>query len=105
MNFHTAGDPLESLPIDQTPPSHEEIALVDTLFKERISAFHKLLSGAKDALFVGLMFVAISLPIVDVFLKRFMPLTESPYTMIAAKALLFAIVYFILSRMYLVRIK
>lgn len=100
------GDIIEQLPSDQTVPSHNEIRLVDTLFQQKKSIVDKILTNTKDILIIGLLFVVISLPPVDVLIKKFITITESsPYILIVVKALLLMILYFIVSNFYLSRKK
>lgn len=100
------GDIIEQLPSDQTVPSHNEIRLVDTLFQQKKSIVDKILTNTKDIMIIGLLFVVISLPPVDVLIKKFITITEnSPYILIVVKALLLMILYFIVSNFYLSRNK
>jgi len=100
------GDIIEQLPSDQTVPSHNEIRLVDTLFREKKGIMYKILTNTKDILIIGILFVIFSLPPVDTLIKKFITITEnSPYILVGVKALLFMIVYFSLSNFYLSRNK
>lgn len=97
------GDRIDSLPTDQNAPSHDEVKIVDTLFKEKHSTVHKMLTGAKEFVFLFILFVVFSLPQVNIILQKFVPMTESPYILAAIKGVVFVIVYFLIKNLYLVR--
>ena len=97
-------DNIDILPTDQNNPSHSEIQIVDTLFKQKHNTVQRLLSGTKDVLVIGFIFLLFSLPQFDELLKKLIPVTEnSPYLFVGVKAVLFAFVYFLVKNLYLVR--
>jgi hypothetical protein len=97
-------DRIDSLPVDQSPPSHAEISVVNTLFKQNKGLLDTVLLDAKDVVFMGILFAVISLPVTGGFIERFFPSTvESPYMMILVRVVLFMILYYILKNIYLVR--
>ena len=97
-------DIIDSLPTDQSIPTHSEIQIVDTFFKQRQNALQKIFNGTQDVIIVGLLFVVFSLPQIDDFIKKFAPSTEnSPYILMFVKTLLFMFCYFVVKNMYLVR--
>ena len=98
------GDYLNQLPIDKTTPTHNEIMIVDNLFKEKKGTFDKILEKTKDILVLAIFFIIFSLPQVDSLIKKFISVTNnSIYILIGIKASLFAISYFIIKNIYLVR--
>lgn len=104
ITFNNQSDPLDSLPTDQTPPTHPEIQIVESLFKEQHTTVQKFFNGTKDVLIFTGLFVLISLPQVDEVLKKFFPSSaSSQYSMLFCKAVLFAFTYFIIKNWYLVR--
>ena len=50
-------DNIDNLPVDKNIPSHSEIQIVDSVFKQKYTFFEKILSGTKDILIVGLLFL------------------------------------------------
>ena len=54
------GDSIDTLPSDQNPPTHNEIKMVDTLFKENKSTIDIILADAKNIIFMGLLFIILS---------------------------------------------
>jgi hypothetical protein len=97
------GDSIETLPSDQNPPTHNEIKMVETLFKENKSTIDIILADAKNIIFMGLLFIILSTPQVDDLIKKFVVAAESPYILILIKAILFMFIYFIINNLYLAR--
>lgn len=97
------GDSLDALPTDQSPPSHDEVKMVETLFKQKHSTMQKIMRGAKEFVFMFLLFVVVSLPQVSGLIRKFITVAESPYILILIQGVLFTIVYFLVKNMYLVR--
>jgi hypothetical protein len=105
LSFNTSSnsDLIDTLPTDQTMPSHAEIQIVDTLFKQN-STVQKLLSGTQDVLVVGLLFLLFSLPQIDMMIKKFVSSSNnSEYILLGIKCLLFMLVYFLVKNMYLAK--
>jgi hypothetical protein len=100
-----SGDSIDTLPTDQTVPSHNEIQMVENLFKQKQSTVQKLLSGAKEFVLLLLLFIVFSLPQLDSILRKIISMAESPYMLIAIKGVLFVVVYFLIKNLYLVRKK
>ena len=99
------GDDINALPTDQTVPSHNEINIVETLFKKKHSTIQKILSGAKETVLLLLLFIVFSLPQIDGLIQKMISAAESPYLLVGIKAVLFAATYFIIKNLYLVRKK
>lgn len=98
------GDIIENLPTDSSIPSHSEIKIVDTLFKEHQSTFRKVLNHSKDLLLVALLFVIFSLPVLDALIGKVWPLAgNSTYVMVGFKTLFFVLFYFILMNINLIK--
>lgn len=100
----TPGDIISNLPTDKTPPTHGEIQLVDTLFRQKQNTIQHIFSGTKDVLIVGLLYVILSLPQLDPLIHKFIPVSStSPYMLLLIKTLIFMITFFVLKNVYLVR--
>ncbi len=100
------GDPLDSLPTDQSSPSVEEIQMVENLFPAPQSTFNRILSQSKGMLVLGLLFLLFSLPQADSLLGKIIPATRtSPYMQLGIKTVIFVVVYYIVTNLYLVRKK
>ena len=102
-NFGDSIDNIESLPVDDTVPSHSEIQLVDSLFKEKYTMFQVFFSNIKDVVILCFIFILVSLPQTEGILKKYFPGYENPYVVIFIKSLLFGMVYFVVKNLYLVR--
>jgi len=97
-------DVIETLPVDQNPPSHNEMQILDTLFRKSNGTMQKLFDGTKDVMLVGLLFILLSIPQIDDVIRQFVPSTaNSPYILILVKAICFMLLYFVIRNMYLVR--
>lgn len=97
-------DNINELPVDQTIPTNTEIHILDTLFKQKMTAMQKFLNGTKDILVMGFLFVLFSLPQIDELIQKFIPITStSLYILIFIKALFFMGLYFVLKNIYLVK--
>lgn len=100
------GDVIDNLPTDQTVPSHNEVQILDTLFRQKQGTMQHILVHSKDVLIVGFLFVIFSLPQIDTLIEKFVPATaSSPYILILIKCLLVMAIYFILKNWYLGRKK
>jgi hypothetical protein len=98
------GDIIEQLPSDHSPPSHDEIRILDSLFKEQQGIVNKLLSEFKNIIIMGILFVIFSLPTLDDLIIKFINIAStSKYILVSIKALLFMVSYFVLQNLYLVR--
>ena len=98
------GDIIDQLPSDKTQPSHDEIRIVDSLFKKKKGVFDKILSETKDVLVIGILFVIFSIPQIDELIKKVIKITQtSPYILILIKSVIFMLCYFILKYFYLSR--
>lgn len=97
------GDNIDNLPMDgSTVPSPNDIKMVDTLFKPKISMMQRLFSGTKEFVILFLLYIAISLPQVDTLIRQFVN-TESPYIILGIKGFILVVTYFVIANMYLVR--
>jgi hypothetical protein len=102
---NVSGDVIDNLPTDPTAiPSHGEIQILDTLFKQKKGTVDRVLEHSRDVLIVGLIFVVFSLPQIDGVISKLIPSTEnSPYMLMLVKALAVMLLYFILKNWYLAR--
>lgn len=101
-----SGDMIDSLPTDNTVLTHSETQLMEHLFKHHHTGIQELLKKLQDLVLLALIFMLISLPMVDEQISKFMPITgTSVYIMIMVKSILFVSTYFILKNLYLVRKK
>ena len=98
------GDLIGELPFDQTVLSHNEVRIVDTLFKQQQGVVDKILTNSKDVLLVGTLFMIFSLTPIDDFLLKMIPIARnSEYSLLIVKAVLIMLVFFLLKNIHLVR--
>ena len=91
-------DLISQLPTDQTPLNHDEIFVLQTLFKEENRKdISRIFIELKDAVLGGILFAILSLPQVNQLLARFVPSTQkSPLILIGLKTIIFISLYWII---------
>lgn len=99
------GDIITQLPADQTQPSHNELQIVNTLFKEHRQTMNTIFDDAQDAVLVGILFVVFTtLPQLDDTIMKFLPITtNSPYFLVIVKAIMIACLFWLVKHFYLSR--
>jgi|TARA_B100001059_G_scaffold5659_1_gene4755 hypothetical protein len=98
------GDLIDTLPVDQSQPTANELQIVDTLFTKHKNTLDSLVAESKDSLIIGLLFIVFSLPAVDDLLKRVLPITDkSSYILLAIKAIAVMALYWLIKHYYLSR--
>ena len=99
------GDLISQLPVDQSQPTNNELQIVNSLFTTtHRNTMDTILKEAKDSIFIGMLFVIFSLPLVDSLLKRVLPITDkSPYILVAIKACCVMALYWLIKHFYLSR--
>lgn len=98
------GDSISNLPVDQNPPSPNETQIIDTLFKKHKSTMEIVMDEGKDSILVAILVIIFSLPQIDAYIKRFIPVTEkSIYILLLIKALMAMIAFWLIKHFYLSR--
>lgn len=98
-------DLIENLPTDKNTISQTEADIVNTLFKKK-AMIDIVLSSSKEVLLAGILFVVISVPQIDEFVKKFIPIANnSQYILLFLKSLIFMILFFVIKNLYLARKK
>ena len=98
------GDPITGLPVDQELPQHNEVEIVNTLFKKNRSAFDVVLEDSKDALLVGVLVILFCLPQIDVLIGKVIPITStSPYVLLLTKGAIAVAAFWLIKYFYLSR--
>ena len=101
-----AGDPITHLPVDQEPPNHSEMEIVNALFKKNRGVFETIVEDSKDALFAGIMVILFSLPQIDLMINKLVPATtKSPYVTVLIKGLIAVAMFWLVKYFYLSRKK
>lgn len=97
------GDPIQSLPIDNTPPSENQMKMVNTLFEHNPRMVDRIAHQMKDGLIIASLFVLFSLPVVDDMIKKFIPSAENSLVLMGFKALCVVLIYFFIKNIHLSR--
>jgi hypothetical protein len=97
-------DVITQLPVDKTTPTHEELQIVNTLFKKHGGNIKIMFNEAKDAVLVGIIYILFSLPQLDDYIKKFLPITtKSVYFLLLIKVVFAIILYWVVKHFYLSR--
>ena len=97
-------DNLKSLPTDKNIPSESDIHMTNSLFGENKSVTEKIIYEGKDMIIIGILFVTFSLPQIDEIIQNLLPITKtSNYILIASKALMVMILFWLIKHFYLSR--
>ena len=98
------GDNIKQLPVDKEQPNHDEIHIIDTLFKENKNTFQVIIEDSKDAVIVAAIIMAFSMPQIDELIKKFLPITtNSPYILYIVKGASGGILFWLIKYFYLSR--
>jgi hypothetical protein len=95
MNFsqlNSLADRIDSLPTDETVPSHNELKIVNSLFEEEKGVVTTVMTELRADIMAGLLLIVLSLPIVDEQIKKFIPVANnSEYVLLGIKGLLMVV--------------
>ena len=90
---------LETLQTDRSSLTSKEQVIIDTLFKKKLTLMENVFEKSKYLAILAILFVVFSLPQADELMKKIYPaFSGSPYLLLAAKTVLFCIVYFAVSQ-------
>ena len=98
-------DLLSSLPIDETPLNHDEINILQTLFKEENSGdLAKIFIELKDAVVAGILFAILSSNKVNILVYKLIPTSKnSNIILICSKTVIFIVLFWIIINFALVK--
>ena len=97
-------DHISQLPADQTQPSHNELMIVNSLFKNHGNAINAVFKEIQDAVLVGILFIVLSLPQIDDMIKKMLPMTQnSIYILLLVKAITIIALFWLIKHFYLSR--
>lgn len=98
------GDFILNLPTDKSQPSHTEIKLIESIFKEDTKSMKNVVSEMKDLLIIGLLFFIFSLPQTTLMLERLSPvINRSIYISIGVRAFIVMVLYWLFKHFYFSR--
>ena len=99
-------DLISNLPIDKSQPTESELLLLSTLFKdkEKKSIVQSVISEAYEPFLVGILFVLLSVPKLDEFIKSNIQITQnSIYFLLLFKMFVIMILFWIIKHFHLCR--
>lgn len=100
----THGDVITNLPTDGSMPSHEELQIINSIFRENKATKGRLFSEAKEGVILIMLFIILSIEPVDKLLKKIIPIaSSSPYILILIKGIILAVVFYMIKNLYLVK--
>lgn len=100
----THGDVITNLPTDASMPSHEELQIINSIFRENKATKGRLFSEAKEGVILIMLFIILSIEPVDKLLKKIIPIaSSSPYILILIKGIILAVVFYMIKNLYLVK--
>lgn len=98
------GDPIARLPVDNNPPTNNEIQIIDTLFKKHRGTMDIIFEESKESFCVAFLVIILSLPQIDDIIKKFLPIAvTSSYILILIKGILAMSLFWIVKHFYLSR--
>jgi hypothetical protein len=96
-------DVLSTLPTDKIPPTQSELQMLNTLFNHK-KEINNILTEAKEAIIVGIIFLLFSVPQVDSLIQKFIPITEkSTYILLLIKILFVIVLFWVVKHFYLIK--
>jgi len=100
-------DTIQSLPTDESSPTHPELKIVDYLF-EKDGSQHKingLVSEFKSSILAAGLFVILSLHPLDMLITQMIPVASNAVILMIIKAIFFMVVFYFIQNFWLVRKK
>jgi len=97
------GDPIARLPTDASMPSHDELQIINTIFRENKAANGRIFEEAKEAIILVVLFIILSIEPVDKTLKKFIPAANNTYVLILIKGIILGVAFYAIKNLYLVR--
>ena len=97
-------DIIANLPIDKSIPTESELIMLNTLFKdkEKKSIVRSVINEAYEPFFVGILFVLLSIPQLDEFIKSNIQITQnSLYFLLLFKMFIIMILFWIIKHFHL----
>jgi len=92
MNNIKYADNIDNLPMAEYQPSHQEMQIMDTLFKpENKKAINNIMDEFRDYAFIAIIFALFSSPFIDTYITKYIP-SNNPYFVLALKTFAFIII-------------
>jgi hypothetical protein len=99
-------DDITQLPSTKSPPTHEEIHMVEEIFGETPTVMDNLVRESRDVLLVGILFIFFSIePVTQLFHKALPFTSNSIYLCVFVKTLFIMVFWWLIKHFYLSRRK
>jgi len=100
-------DYIQNLPSDQISSTQPELKIADYLFEKDGSQqkLGGLMTEFKSAVFVGGLFIVLSLPALDALISHLIPLANNTVVLMILKAIFFMIAYYLVENFWFIRKK
>ena len=99
-------DPISALPTDKHEPTPSELHVIHTLFNDSSNkkSMTTIFVEAKESLIVGILFVILSIPQIDILINKILPITEkSSYILLLIKVLIIMLLFWLVKHLYLAK--
>ena len=91
-------DYIESLPIDNSPMSNNEMYVMQNIFGSDTNVFYNLIEDAKSIIIASIVFFLLNVPQIQEFLRNTIPYAKtSEMSLLILKTILFIIIVFLLN--------
>lgn len=98
-------DIIEQLPVDNQIPTHDEINLINTIFKKEKTNIQKILEEFKSVFIIGILYILLSFTAIDNFIKNYIPFSHNyPLIIVIIKAIIFTVLVWVINNYWLLNI-
>ena len=103
MSAIPVGDHLTQLPTDASMPSHDELQIIQNIFRENKITNGKLFDEAKEAVVLIILFIILSIEPVDKGLRKIIPAANNQYVLILIKGIILGVAFYAIKNFYLIK--
>lgn len=103
MSAIPVGDYLTQLPTDASMPSHDELQIIQNIFRENKITNGKLFDEAKEAVILIILFIILSIEPVDKGLRKIIPAASNQYVLILIKGIILGVAFYAIKNFYLIK--
>ena len=90
----TNGELITSLPTDDTAYTKEQLEMAKILFKENEGTLNILANELKESLIICTLFIIFTLPYIDEYIKKIIPISQGSYPILMGFKCIFIIILF-----------
>lgn len=100
MTPQPVGDLITNLPVDNNPPSSNEIQLMNTLFEKHRGTINIMAEESKDSLIIAIIVILFSLPQINEIITKISPV-DSEYINLLIKGISAGFLFWLIKHFYL----